>query len=156
MASAPTTSSAPSQPSTTAANYYQTNPQRRSLLGHISLGVRSYTASKPFYTSLLLPLGVHLVFDSPTRKILGFGIDEHHEVLNIFEVGDEARAPGRGTHIAFNAPSREAVTQFWEKGVQSGGKSDGEPGIREGYGRGYFAAYLWDLDGVKLEAVFQD
>lgn len=77
-------------------------------------------------------------------------------MLNIFEVGDEARAPGKGTHIAFNAPSREAVKGFWEAGVREGGKSEGEPGVREGYGRGYFACYLWDPGGVKLEAVFQD
>lgn len=139
-----------------AAEYYRTNPHRRGLLGHVSFGVQSYEVSKKFYTALLQPFDVKLVYDSPTRKILGYGFDADHEVLNIFERGDDARAPGPGTHFAFNAPSREAVKEFWEAGVRFGGKSDGEPGVRENYGKHYFAVFIFDPDGFKLEAVFQD
>jgi len=144
-----------SQVPATAADYYRTNSKRRGLLGHLSFGVRSYSASKT-YTALLKPFDIHLVFDDPVRKILGYGLDADHEVINIFERGEEAHAPGLGTHFAFNAPNREAVREFWEAGIRNGGRSEGEPGVREAYGRGYFAAFLRDPDGFKLEAVFQD
>jgi catechol 2,3-dioxygenase-like lactoylglutathione lyase family enzyme len=139
-----------------AAEYYHTNPTRRGLLGHVSFGVKSYAASKTFYTALLFPFGVQLVFEDPIRKILGFGLDSDHEIVNIYERGEAARSPGPGTHLAFNAPSRQAVRDFWEAAVRNGGRSDGEPGLREKYGKNYYAAFVFDLDGFKLEAVLQD
>lgn len=39
-----------------------------------------------------------------------------HEVINIFERGEEASVPGAGTHVAFNAPNEEAVKGWWEAG----------------------------------------
>ena len=136
--------------------YYRTNPKRRGLLGHVSFGVRSYEASKKFYTESLRPFGVELVYDNPDQKILGYGFDADSEILNMFERGEAAQPPGPGTHFAFNAPSRKAVTEFWNAGIRNGGRSDGFPGLREGCGKDYFAAFLFDPDGFKLEAVFQD
>lgn len=127
-----------------AAEYYRTNPSRRGLLGHVSFGVASYEISKTFYTAVLKPFGVELVFDDPHRKILGYGIDINHEVVNIFERGSEARAPGPGSHLAFNAPSRQAVMGIWKAGVENGGLSAGKPGVRENYGKDYFAAFVYD------------
>jgi catechol 2,3-dioxygenase-like lactoylglutathione lyase family enzyme len=145
-----------SQESVMAAEYYRTNTNRRGLLGHVSFGVHSYEISKKFYTALLKPFGVDLVYDDPTRKILGYGLEANREVVNIFERGKEAHPPGLGTHLAFNAPSRLAVREFWEAGIRNGGRSDGQPGIRENYGKEYYAAFLFDPDGFKLEAVFQE
>jgi predicted lactoylglutathione lyase len=99
---------------------------------------------------------MELVFDDPVRKILGYGLDAQHEAFNIFERGDDAHAPGAGTHFAFNAPSRLAVEEFFEAGIRNGGKSNGEPAIRKNYGENYYAAFLIDPDGFRLEAVFQD
>lgn len=48
------------------------------------------------------------------------------------------------------------MREFWEAGVKNGGKSDGEPGVREKYGNNYYAAFLIDLDGWRLEAVYQE
>ncbi|KAH8652612.1 Glyoxalase/Bleomycin resistance protein/Dihydroxybiphenyl dioxygenase [Tricladium varicosporioides] len=138
-----------------ASNYYHTS-DRRNLLGHLSFGVSSYTTSQKFYTSILAPFGVSLVYSDPTRKILGYGFEAGHEIINLFERSTEARPPGPGTHFAFNAPSREAVRTFWRAGVANGGQCAGEPGIRLHYGANYFAAFLWDPDGFKLEAVFQE
>ncbi|KAH8601774.1 Glyoxalase/Bleomycin resistance protein/Dihydroxybiphenyl dioxygenase [Bisporella sp. PMI_857] len=138
------------------ADYYRTNPQRRGLLGHISFGVKSYQRSKTFYTALLAPLGVRLVYDNPARTTLGYGFDENHELLNIFEHSDQAHPPGKGCHLAFNAPSRKAVREFWEAGCSNGGVSDGEPGVRKHYGPFYYAAFLLDPDGYRLEVVYQE
>jgi catechol 2,3-dioxygenase-like lactoylglutathione lyase family enzyme len=138
------------------ADYYRTNIHRRGILGHVSFGVRSYETSKQFYTAIFKPFGMELVFDDPVRKILGYGLDAQHEAFSIFERGHDAHAPGAGTHFAFNAPSRSAVDEFFEAGIRNGGQSNGEPGTRKNYGENYYAAFLLDPDGFRLEAVFQD
>jgi catechol 2,3-dioxygenase-like lactoylglutathione lyase family enzyme len=140
----------------TAADYYRTNVHRRGVLGHMSFGVRSYETSKKFYTAIFKPFGIELVFDDPVRKILGYGLDAQHEVFNIFERGVDAQAPGAGTHFAFNASSRACVDEFFKAGICYGGTSNGEAGIRKNYGENYYAAFLADPDGFRLEAVFQD
>jgi catechol 2,3-dioxygenase-like lactoylglutathione lyase family enzyme len=136
-------------------DYYRTNPHRKGILGHVSFGVRSYEASKQFYTAIFKPFGVDLVFDDPVRKILGYGLDAQHEAFNIFERAD-TQPPGGGTHFAFNAPSRASIDEFFEAGIRNGGKSNGEPGLRKNYEENYYAAFLVDPDGFRLEAVFQD
>ena len=108
------------------AKYYHTNSKRLGLLGHISFGVSSSTTSQKFYTAVLAPFGISLVFSNAANTTIGYGYDVDSEVFTIFERGEAARAPGAGTHIAFNAPSRRAVREFWEAGVKNGGTSDGE------------------------------
>jgi hypothetical protein len=137
-------------------SYYLTNTHRRNLLGHISFGVSSHTISKKFYDATFLALSITVIFEDPVRKILGYGPDANTEVVNIFERGDEAHAPGAGTHIAFNAPSRKAVNAWYKAGIENGGRGNGEPGVRENYGRNYYSAFLIDPDGWRVEAVFQD
>jgi catechol 2,3-dioxygenase-like lactoylglutathione lyase family enzyme len=129
-------------------------------LGHISIGVRNYDVSKAFYSAVLAPLGLKLVYDSevsaPGKKkvrTLGYGPDENHELINIFEVGDDAAPPGPGFHLALNAPTRLAVVEFHAMAVQSGGTDNGLPGLRKHYGETYFAAFVVDPDGWRLEAV---
>jgi catechol 2,3-dioxygenase-like lactoylglutathione lyase family enzyme len=126
-------------------------------LGHISLGVQSYEASKAFYDAVLAPLGLKLVYDSmasgsQTPRTLGYGPNPDHELVNLFELRDSA-APGQGCHIAFNAPTRQAVRDFHAAAVRCGGRSNGEPGLRIHYGPKYYAAFVIDPDGWRLEAV---
>lgn len=145
-----------SQINSQTPNYYLTNPKRHGLLGHISFGVQSYTRSKTFYNAILAPLGVSLIYDNPSRGTLGYGFEENCEVINIFECKEGAHAAGKGSHVAFNAPSRKAVREFWEAGVGNGGVDGGGPGVRSDYGQFYYAAFLVDPDGFRLEAVFQE
>jgi catechol 2,3-dioxygenase-like lactoylglutathione lyase family enzyme len=131
-------------------------------LGHISIGVRNYDTAKAFYTPVLAPLGLKLVYDSEasapgTKKnkirTLGYGPSEEHELLNIFEFGDDAAPPGPGFHLAFDAPTRDAVVEFHAAAMASGGTDNGLPGVRRHYGGNYFAAFVVDPDGWRLEAV---
>ncbi|KAJ5465656.1 hypothetical protein N7530_009443 [Penicillium desertorum] len=128
-------------------------------LSHISIGVRNFEISRKFYSATLAPLGLGLVYErhlSPSKlepRTLGFGPDEDNEIVNIFEHGDEAHAPGRGCHFAFNASSRNIVEAFYAAAIANGGVCNGKPGLREHYGQNYFAAFVVDPDGWKLEAV---
>ena len=56
-------------------------------------------------------------------------------------------------HLAFSAPSREAVVAFYQAGLRHGGKDNGAPGAR---GSEYYAAYLLDPDGNNVEAVVRE
>lgn len=128
------------------------------IIGHISIGVRDITIAKAFYTAVLAPLGLTLVYESPAdsvTQVLGYGPDPEHEVVNIFEYGDDASPPGKGSHVAFNAPSRQAVEEFHAAAVGNGGTCNGLPGLREHYGPKYFAAFVVDPDGWRLEAVYK-
>lgn len=139
-------------------------------LGHISIGVRDYEIAKRFYSATLPLIGLHLVYDSTETtniegpssfgdgsdsgpRTLGFGPDAESELLNVFEYGTRASAPGPGSHIAFNTDSRDIVDQFYEAAVRNGGKSNGAPGVRPHYGKTYYAAFVIDPDGWRLEIV---
>ena len=65
-----------------------------------------------------------------------------------------ARGPaGHGVHVAFRAPDRAAVDRFHAGGIAAGGRDNGGPGLRAGYGPSYYAAFLLDPDGNNIEAV---
>ncbi|KAJ6784518.1 hypothetical protein PWT90_09054 [Aphanocladium album] len=130
---------------------------RYELLGHVSLGVSSYKKAKPFYDAIMAALGARCVHSSPQDGVLGYSPDwdPEAEPINIFARPDSAPA-GPGSHLALNAPTRESVRLFWEAAMEHGGIDEGKWGLRERYGEFYYAAFIRDPDGNKLEAVFQD
>ena len=67
----------------------------------------------------------------------------------------DATPPGPGFHLAFTAPSRAAVDAFHAAAMEAGGRDEGAPGLRPRYGAAYYAAFVIDSDGHKLEAVHQ-
>jgi predicted lactoylglutathione lyase len=84
--------------------------------------------------------------------------DEHYPEWNDFSL---AAATGespatRRLHIAFLAPSRAHVDEFWRVGVDAGYCDDGAPGPRPQYSEHYYGAFLLDPDGNSAEAVHHD
>ncbi|PPQ96284.1 hypothetical protein CVT26_005644 [Gymnopilus dilepis] len=138
------------------SNYYDTNKERRSLLGHFSFGVPSMSTAEPFYTAIFAPLGITIVYqDKPSNpKAIGYGWGER-EPFTLFE-NSKAAAHGKGTHLAFNAPSRKAVDEFYAAALEKGGKGDGKPGLRKEIHENYYACFVYDPFGHRLEAVYQD
>jgi catechol 2,3-dioxygenase-like lactoylglutathione lyase family enzyme len=122
------------------------------MLGHLSFGVDDLERAAAFYESILAPLGYVRVWTSGQHAV-GFGEKGGQDRLALFAKPNEATAPGPGFHLAFVAPSREAVDAFHAAAVAAGGKDCGPPGPRPRYGPTYYAAFVIDLDGYKLEAV---
>ena len=83
---------------------------------------------------------------------VGFGPPGQEDKLAIFGRPGEARAPGAGFHVCFTAPARAAVDAFHAAALAAGGTDAGAPGHRPHYGADYYAAFVFDLDGHKLEA----
>jgi len=122
------------------------------VLGHVSFGVRDLGRAGAFYDSVLATLGWVRLWDSP--KGLGYGPAGQGEKLNLFPHPD-AHPPGPGFHLAFDAPDRASVDAFHAHAMAMGGADRGGPGLRPYYGPTYYAAFVTDLDGYRLEAVHQ-
>ena len=122
------------------------------MIDHISLGVADLLRAGAFYDAVLAPLGYVRVLTH--SRALGYGSPgARDEVFAVLAVGDEAASRGKGCHVAFRAPTREAVASFHAIALQHGAVDEGTPGERPAYGPGYYAAFVRDLDGHRIEAV---
>lgn len=126
------------------------------LLDHVSLTVRDIERAKPFYKAILQSLGAVLAYERDDA--IGFGernrpADARHTYISIFQSAQATADPRR--HVCFRAASIEQVREFHRAGLAAGGSDEGAPGMRD-YHHGYFAAFLLDPDGNKVEAVFHD
>lgn len=119
------------------------------MFDHISLKVKDYRKSKRFYEQALAPLGYRLQGEYDATSA-GFGPGEA-TILYI----SEGKPVSAGVHLAFASPSRGAVKKFHLAALESGGKDNGAPGIRENYSPTYYAAFAHDPDGNNVEAVCQ-
>ncbi|KRB03245.1 VOC family protein [Lysobacter sp. Root690] len=120
------------------------------MLHHISLGVRDLQAAGAFYDGALGALGYRRVFDGEAS--IGYGLVDGQDIL-LLNLCADATAPGDGFHLAFAAPSRASVDAFHRNGLAAGGRDNGAPGLRPDYGDAYYAAFLVDPDGHRVEAV---
>jgi catechol 2,3-dioxygenase-like lactoylglutathione lyase family enzyme len=121
------------------------------VLGHISFGVSDLARSRAFYDGTMGALGYARVYSGP--HAIGYGApgSDQDRLLLILQPG-QVTPPSRGFHLAFVAPSREAVDRFHQAALAFGGVDQGGPGFRPHYGPDYYAAFVLDPDGYKLEA----
>jgi catechol 2,3-dioxygenase-like lactoylglutathione lyase family enzyme len=120
------------------------------MLHHISFPVSDLTAAKAMYDAALSALGYRLVAESD--GFAGFGVIDGQDVFAIV-TRTPAVAAGAGFHLAFAAPSRVAVDRFHAAAVAHGATDNGAPGLRLHYGPNYYAAFVIDADGHRIEAV---
>ena len=127
------------------------------MIDHISLEVTSFAKALPFYTAALAPLGYVPHYVDEAAKSAGFG--PKGDASPWFSQGSLWIAEGKPAakvHLALHAPSREAVAAFHAAALRSGGKDNGQPGLRPDYHANYYAAFVFDPDGNNLEAVTHD
>lgn len=140
------------------ARYY-----KQAVIDHISYSVNNFSKSVDFYDETLKILGY--------KRLTEFGIsNDKHQVASYGKNGrpafwiykekkgyfDENEFVGkaRGFHVAFFSPSIDAVHKWYEKALELGGQDDGKPGPRIEYHSKYYAAYIIDPSGWKIEACF--
>lgn len=127
------------------------------MLHHLSLGTADIERSARFYDAALRPLGYVRVWSDlrpgETGQAVGYGLPGGGDKLAIKQVAATRLSPSPGFHVAFAAPSRQAVHDFHAAALATGGTDNGGPGLRPHYGPDYYAAFVHDPEGHALEAV---
>jgi catechol 2,3-dioxygenase-like lactoylglutathione lyase family enzyme len=121
------------------------------MIDHVSIAVRDLKAAARFYEPLLATLGMKKLREWPDAAI-GFGKDYPEFWLN-HRSATPAIPADSGTHICLRAREKAAVEAFYAAALAAGGASDGAPGYRTHYSEGYYAAFIRDPDGNRIEAV---
>jgi catechol 2,3-dioxygenase-like lactoylglutathione lyase family enzyme len=144
---------ATSSPPMMTTNRRNLNAQERTVLDHVSLGLTDLERSRRFYDAALHPLGLVRLLDFEGRGSDCGSVPHPHGVE--FPITAEAGAvgPSRGVHLCFRAPSRVAVRALHSGALAVGGSDDGAAGLRPKYHSSYYAAFVLDPDGHRIEAV---
>ncbi|MCW2923822.1 MAG: Lactoylglutathione lyase [Thermoleophilia bacterium] len=128
------------------------------VIDHASIRVSDLEASRRLYEAALRPLGFALVaVEEEDGRGYGFGRGERDD----FAIHEPIDDPGRdrvttGVHLAFSAASRADVDAFHRAALEHGARDIGAPGVRDQYSDGYYGAFVLDLDGNNIEAVFHE
>lgn len=119
------------------------------MIGYTLVGSNDLPKALDFYDMLLATIGAGKAFDHPSGgRVYAVAADKPMFGV-VAPFNDEAATAGNGTMIAFGLDSHAQIQAFYDKGLELGGISEGEPGWRGPEG-GYYGAYLRDLDGNKL------
>jgi catechol 2,3-dioxygenase-like lactoylglutathione lyase family enzyme len=125
-------------------------PHEAPMIDHISVGVSNLERSARFYEQTLAPLGLSRLVTRPAS--IGFGKNYPEFWTNLR--ADMAKvAPESGAHVCLRAKSTGEVDAFHDAALNSGGRSDGAPGLRPHDRVKYYAAFVLDPDGNRIEAV---
>lgn len=120
------------------------------MIDHVSIGVRDLGASAMLYEAALAPLGYKRLVDTPSR--IAFGTKYPEVWLNARPKMGPVDAD-TGSHVCLRARSQEAVDAFWQGAIGHGGTDDGKPGPRKATMVTYYAAFVRDLDGNRIEVM---
>ena len=124
------------------------------MLDHVGFAVSDAERSRRFYEQALAPLGISLIMSVTPEQTEaggtahGFGSDGKP----YFWIGDHERT-GQGSHVAFAAETRSQVDAFYTAALAAGGLDNGPPGLRPHYHPNYYGAFVFDPDGINVEAV---
>jgi catechol 2,3-dioxygenase-like lactoylglutathione lyase family enzyme len=119
------------------------------MIDHVSVGVRELERSARFYEAVLRTLG-YIKHDVRLATI-GFGKRYPEFWINLRPA--MSALPDNGHHVCLRARDAKAVDAFHAAAIAAGGLSDGAPGLRPQHGEGYYAAFVRDPDGNRIEAV---
>jgi catechol 2,3-dioxygenase-like lactoylglutathione lyase family enzyme len=119
-------------------------------ISHVSIGVNDVPRAKAFYDPLMQIIGLRV--RSADEESVDYG-DQNLVFSLETPVNRRPATPGNGVHIAFEVDDRQTVDAFHRKALELGGEDAGAPGLRPEYSATYYGAFVWDLDGNKIEAV---
>lgn len=127
-------------------------PQPCSTIFRWVLLVADLSRSLAFYDAILAPLSFTRCFALPHIAAYGPGRCPMFWIAHKAEFSTPIQ-PAIGFHLAFQAESRQAVDEFYKAAIAHGATDDGPPGLRPHYHPNYYAAFVLDPDGYRIEAV---
>jgi catechol 2,3-dioxygenase-like lactoylglutathione lyase family enzyme len=125
------------------------------MFSYVSLGTRDLALAVRFYDAALAPLGHARIkdYDAEDRSA-AWGLDDPGPHLWVTKPFDRQPATvGNGTMVSLLARTRAEVDAFHAAALAHGGTDEGAPGLRPQYGPHFYAGYVRDPDGNKLNAV---
>jgi catechol 2,3-dioxygenase-like lactoylglutathione lyase family enzyme len=120
------------------------------MIDHVSIAVGDLTAATRFYQAVLAPLGLSRLETRPAT--VGFGKSYPEFWLNL-RSGMTCVDEGSGAHVCLRARTQAMVDAFHATALGAGAADEGAPGLRPQHGDGYYAAFIRDADGNRIEAV---
>jgi catechol 2,3-dioxygenase-like lactoylglutathione lyase family enzyme len=120
------------------------------MIDHVSVGVSELERAARFYEATLATLGLSRLVTRPAT--IGFGKSYPEFWINL-RAGMTKVAPESGVHICLRAKTTTEVDAFHAAALNNGGASDGPPGLRPHDRVRYYAAFVVDPDGNRIEAV---
>jgi catechol 2,3-dioxygenase-like lactoylglutathione lyase family enzyme len=117
------------------------------LFDHVTIRASDREASERFYATVLVAIGIEQTHSGEQYA--------EWDDFSLAQASDE-KPVTRRLHVAFMAPSRTDVDEFWRVGTEAGYRDDGAPGPRPQYSEDYYGAFLLDPDGNSAEAVHHD
>jgi catechol 2,3-dioxygenase-like lactoylglutathione lyase family enzyme len=120
------------------------------MIDHVSVAVRDLERATRFYEAVLGAIGYERLETRP--HTVGFGKKYPELWLNL-RAAMAPVAPDSGAHVGLRVRSVELVDAFHDAALAAGGASDGAPGLRPQHGEGYYAAFIRDPDGNRVEVV---
>ncbi|MGE0767887.1 MAG: VOC family protein [Hyphomicrobiaceae bacterium] len=119
------------------------------MIDHVSIGVSDLARSAAFYEAVLGTIGLTCLVRRPAT--VGYG-KRYPEIWLNYRRGMSAVPEATGVHVCLRARTEEAVRAFHAAALDHGGADDGAPGPRKAEMTPYFAAFVRDPDGNRLEA----
>jgi len=117
------------------------------VIDHVGFEVTDLGRSQRFYDAVLYALGARRLVKS--EHAVAYGVNGPQVWIVV-----RGRSPGPSYgHVALTASGKAAVDAAHAAGLANGGADDGSPGLRPQYGERYYAAYLRDPDGLRVEVV---
>jgi catechol 2,3-dioxygenase-like lactoylglutathione lyase family enzyme len=120
------------------------------MIDHVSLAVSDLTRSVPFYEQAFAALGMTKLVTRPA--MVGFG-KTYPEVWINLRSNMTPLSPGSGVHLCLRAKSTAEVDAFHGAALSAGGVSESAPALRPHDRVRYYAAFVADPDGNRIEAV---
>jgi catechol 2,3-dioxygenase-like lactoylglutathione lyase family enzyme len=123
------------------------------MLDHVSIPVADLNCAAEFYDAVLATLGLQRRKERPGA--IGYGPQARPAPVFwiLARTGACGANPGIGLHVSFQAPDRSSVNAFYTTALRCGGRDAGAPGLRPQYTMPFYGAFVFDLDGFKIEAV---
>lgn len=124
------------------------------MLHHLSIAVADIVRASQFYDAVLRPLGYVRVWADETA--VGYGYPAGGDKFAIKLQKKTFSPPPEGFHIAFSATSAKSIDDFHSEALKHGGTDNGGAGLHSEYGDHYYAAFVIDPDGYRIEATYND
>jgi catechol 2,3-dioxygenase-like lactoylglutathione lyase family enzyme len=121
------------------------------MISHVSVGVSDIKKSGTFYDAVMQPIGYK-------RLVNGEGALAYGDAsADLWLLASKKPVPAEkesGLHFCFTAKDRAGVDAFHAAALKNGGADNGKPGVRADYSPTYYAAFVVDPDGYRLEAFY--